>query len=228
MIRADNHHPHRKRYVIGGSVISESDGNEDKDSCDLTKVRMIDFEKFAYGPPGIDIGQFMANYIYFMPAATWLPNTEWKQDTLINLRADELFVQFEAALRGMWVSYIEAFDLHLVIQEKEHGIKLLKNTKNGIIQENLQDAIGFIGWWIFSLVASCPVDVMPVLRPLARATEQRTPLSIPLIRMLQLKIAYAALKRFHSKKKFDITVDPTAWIEDILIFIKGEIFSNGI
>jgi hypothetical protein len=25
--------------------------------CSLEKVRLIDFEKFAYGPPGLDIGK---------------------------------------------------------------------------------------------------------------------------------------------------------------------------
>ena len=119
MIRSDQQRSDRLKYKIGQSEEDRRREQEEMSlSCDLTKVRMIDFEKFAYGPPGIDIGQFLTNYIYFMPAATWLPNTEWEQETLINLRPYPLYTEFEEAIREMWISYIEAFDMHMVTMER--------------------------------------------------------------------------------------------------------------
>ena len=62
MIRTDTFKPNRARYIIGQTPEERAQEEEEllnNMSCDLTKVRMIDFEKFAYGPPGIDIGQFL-------------------------------------------------------------------------------------------------------------------------------------------------------------------------
>ena len=160
MIRTDTFKPNRARYIIGQTPEERAQEEEEllnNMSCDLTKVRMIDFEKFAYGPPGIDIGQFLTNYIYFMPLATQLPNTEWEQETLINLRPAPLYAEFENAIREMWRSYVEAFDLHMELQVKQYELSITRKEKDTIIEENLQDALGFIGWWMFSLVASCPV-----------------------------------------------------------------------
>ena len=161
MVHADTFKPNRARYIIGQTPEERAKAEEERIansmSCDLTKVRMIDFEKFAYGPPGIDIGQFLTNYIYFMPVATQLPNTEWEQETLVNLRPAPLYAEFENAIRETWRSYVVAFDMHMELQVKKYNLSITRKEKDGIIQENLQDALGFIGWWLFSLVACCPV-----------------------------------------------------------------------
>jgi hypothetical protein len=99
-------------------------------------------------------------------------------------------------------------------------------TRNAILQDNLRDAIGFIGWWMFSLVASCPVDVMPIPRPLGRATRQKVPLSISSARNLQLKLAIEALKYFHSNKKFARSDDNRFWIDEVIKMVKRVIFSD--
>jgi thiamine kinase-like enzyme len=227
MVRRDNFHPHRIRFKVNQGDAVESSGDEDgKSSCDLTKVRMIDFEKFAYGPPGIDLGQYMANYIYFMPIATYLPVTEWQQTSLINLRQDELYEKFEDSLRSFWVAYVEAFDMHTEQMSKKFGKVMLSKTRNEILQENLRDAVGFIGWWMFSLVASCPVDVMPIPRPLVRATIQKKPLSVSAARIIQLKIAIAALKTFYANEKLDFSTDNRFWIDFVLKMVKKNVFSD--
>ena len=81
---------------------------------------------------------------------------------------------------------------------------------------------------MFSLVASCPVDVMPITRPLGRATSQQTPLPVWRVRMLHLRIAIALLNKFHGNKSFSLIEieDPTAWIEELLSLIRLELFSQ--
>jgi len=228
MIRKDNFHPHRLRFQLENNFVIDSSNNEEdgKQSCDLTKVRMIDFEKFAYGPPGVDLGQYMANYIYFMPLATHLPVTEWQQTSLVNLRPDELYDKFEDTLRSFWVAYVEAFDMHTEQMSKRYGPVMTPQTRNAILQENFRDAIGFIGWWMFSLVASCPVDVMPIPRPLVRATAQKKPITVASSRILQLKIAIAALKTFHLNETLDTSSDNRFWVENILKMVKKVVFSD--
>ena len=67
---------------------------------------------------------------------------------------------------------------------------------------------------------------MPITRPLVRATQQISPLSISRARMLHLKIAIAMLKRFHSGEGFSAIEmeDPSFWIEELLALIRKEMF----
>lgn len=72
------------------------------------------------------------------------------------------------------------------------------------------------------------LDVMPITRPLVRATQQTSPLPVHRARMLHLKIAIAVLKRFNSGKGFSNieTEDPSFWIEELISLVKKEMFQN--
>jgi hypothetical protein len=79
-------------------------------------------------------------------------------------------------LLDFWSSYLDAYALHNDVQCKTNDLCMLPETRDGIIEDTLHDAVGFIGWWLFSLVASCPVDVMPIPAASMRSGDSRLPL----------------------------------------------------
>jgi vacuolar-type H+-ATPase subunit B/Vma2 len=52
--------------------------------------------------------------------------------------------------------------VHAEAQCRLHGLCLLPDAREEIITDTLTDATGIMGWWMFSLAACCPVDVMPL------------------------------------------------------------------
>jgi len=148
------------------------------ESCDLEKVRMIDHEKFAVGPPGIDIGQYITNYLYFQATVSLF---------------SERYLKIEETLKFFYKCYVEAFEVHSEMECKSRGTCLLPDARQAIIEENMRDAVGFIGWWTLSLVASCPVDVMPL--------PEKAPVPAEVSRMNHLKLAINFLYKYHSGEK---------------------------
>lgn len=56
-----------KKDDISSSITTENDDSQNlslSDTLLLSEVMLIDFEKFAYGPAGLDIGLFLCNYVY--------------------------------------------------------------------------------------------------------------------------------------------------------------------
>lgn len=170
--------------------------SDDSIACDLSKLRLIDFEKFAYGWPGLDIAQFLTNYIYFMPFASLIDK----------LHHTNKYYEIEIALCEFIESYIEAFEIHSEKECQLHNLCMLPEIRYEVMIEIFNDAIGFMGWWMFSLVASCPVDVIPLLSNDDLENSNSIPVlskqQINEIRLKQLKVAIACLTIFHENKKF--------------------------
>ncbi len=155
---------------------SDSSNNENNnDMCDLMSTKMIDFEKFAMGPPGLDLGQFLANYIWFWPTGD----------------SDHIL---ENALNECWDNYIESFIYHAKWQCKVNNRCLLPDTEAMIIEDTLHDAVGFLGWWLLTLNIACPVDVMPL-------QDDYSPWLIPVVRTKQLEIATTFLEAYVDNEK---------------------------
>mmetsp|Transcript_25571 Transcript_25571/g.33448 ORF Transcript_25571/g.33448 Transcript_25571/m.33448 type:complete len:474 (+) Transcript_25571:115-1536(+) len=103
-------------------------------------VKVIDFEKFAYGPCGLDLGQFFCNYAWYYACA----NKKTDKDAM----ADAV-VQF-------WETYKDTF--------KENALSKLADDPSRfsfrILEETLTDAVGFMGLYMIFLIVACPVEVL--------------------------------------------------------------------
>ena len=171
MVHADLH---CNNIMVKRSGRSGRNSN-DNDVCDLMSTKMIDFEKFAMGPPGLDLGQFLANYIWFWPTGD----------------SDHIL---ENALNECWDNYIESFTYHAKWQCKVNNRCLLPETEYMIIEDTLHDAVGFLGWWLLTLNLACPVDVMPL-------QSDYSPWLIPTVRTKQLEIATTLLEAYVDQEK---------------------------
>jgi 5-methylthioribose kinase len=183
---------------------------DNENICSLEKVRLIDFEKFAYGPPGLDIAQYLTNYIYFM-ASVPVHSTKYSE--------------FEEAIRTTWKSYVEAFDIHAEVQCRLHQLCILPDTETSILRDTLNDAVGFFGWWMFSLTSNCPVDVMPLTDKydIERASYSDPngsymKNSIAITRENHLKIAVEALRNFALGKEFTSIDEVLSMIKEAIQF----------
>lgn len=111
-------------------------------------VKLVDFEKFAYGPAGLDVGLFLGNYVNMLAA---VPTTSGA------------YTRFEKEIRDFWDAFTDAF-LSRVTGDRENSSDAMnmKDVTGELLSETLTDAVGFMSWWLFSLTANCPVDVLPL------------------------------------------------------------------
>jgi hypothetical protein len=130
---------------------------------------------------------------------------------------------FEEAIRMTWKSYTDAFLTHADVQCNLYGICMLAETKDDILHDTLNDSVGFMGWWLFSLTANCPVDVMPLHLDYSKVTirdklneEKWHQYSIAKSRENHLKIAVALLRAYALRKQFKHIDDVLAVIREAL------------
>lgn len=207
--RVNNIYLNKKTTLIHGdlhcnNIMTQFLQSSDVESCSLDKVRLIDFEKFAYGPPALDVAQFLANYIYFMP---FFENFDVVSSD---------FNKFEIATIKTWESYVEAFEMHSEVQCKLHNLCILPEVQNEILTDTLTEAVGFLGWWMFSLIVNCPVDVMPLFENVENYQNTEFKCRVELTRMNQLKIAVTALESFARNDKFENIFDVIKLIRNSL------------
>ncbi|KAM3567838.1 hypothetical protein VYU27_010023, partial [Nannochloropsis oceanica] len=149
-------------------------------------LKVVDCEKYMSGPAGLDLGQFSANYVWYI--ATFAVGADRRETVTI----------MEKALLGAWTTFINEFRQALNKRKKdeaaaaaaarglfpllppflrrgkdEGGREGIEWDTEGALQSILLEAQGFLGMWLLFLTIACPVELMEIWPPSARDTCQR-------------------------------------------------------